>query len=96
MATASRQFQILTKPGGAICNLDCTYCYYLKKQDLYPGGGPFRMADDLLEEYIAQHFEACPTQLVHFSWHGGEPTTLGLDFFRRAVELQRKHLPPGK
>ncbi len=96
MATASQQFQILTKPGGAICNLDCTYCYYLKKQDLYPGGGPFRMADDLLEEYIAQHVEACPTQLVHFSWHGGEPTTLGLDFFRRAVELQRKHLPPGK
>lgn len=96
MATASREFQIFVKPIGAICNLDCRYCYYLKKQHLYPKGESFRMADDLLEEYIVQHIEACPTPLIHFSWHGGEPTILGLDYLRKIVALQRKHQPSGR
>lgn len=96
MATASREFQIFVKPAGAICNLDCRYCYYLKKQHLYPKIESFRMADDLLEEYIVQHIEACPKPLIHFSWHGGEPTILGLDYFRKIVALQRKHQPPGR
>lgn len=96
MARASREFQIFVKPVGALCNLDCRYCYYLKKQHLYPKGESFRMADDLLEEYIVQHIEACPTPLIHLSWHGGEPTILGLDYFRKIVALQRKHQPPGR
>ncbi len=94
MATASREFQVFAKPFGAICNLDCHYCYYLKKQDLYPTGESFRMSDELLEAYIVQHIESCPVPMIRFSWHGGEPTLLGLDYFRKVVSLQRKHQPP--
>ena len=96
MTTAAREFQVLAKPIGAVCNLDCRYCYYLKKKDLYPKAGLFRMADDVLESYIVQHIEACPTELIFFSWHGGEPTVLGLDYFRRIVELQRRHRPAAR
>lgn len=96
MGQASREFQVMVKPVGAVCNLDCGYCYYLKKKDLYPKTKSFRMADDLLEEYIVQHIEACPIELIFFTWHGGEPTILGIDYFRRIVELQQKHLPPGR
>ena len=95
MTRASREFQVFAKPVGAICNLDCHYCYYLKKEHLYPEGESFRMSDDLLEEYIVQHIEASPDPAINFAWHGGEPTVLGLDFFRKAVELQRKHKPAG-
>lgn len=96
MAAASREFQVLVKPIGAVCNLDCRYCYYLGKRDLYPNTRSFRMDDALLERYIVQHIEACPKDLIFFSWHGGEPTLLGLDHFRRIVELQRRHQPPGR
>jgi len=94
MARASREFQVFAKPIGSICNLDCHYCYYLKKEHLYPAGESFRMTDDVLENYIAQHIKASPGQVIRFSWHGGEPTILGLDYFRRIVALQRKHQPP--
>ena len=90
---ASHGFQIMAKPTGAICNLDCVYCYYLKKEDLYPEAKSFRMERDVLEDYIAQHIEACPDPVVDFAWHGGEPTILGLDYFRDIVALQRKHCP---
>ena len=96
MQTASREFQVMVKPIGAVCNLDCRYCYYLSKRELYPAAGPFRMADDLLERYIVQHMDSSPAQSILFSWHGGEPTLLGLDYFRRIVALQRKHRPPGR
>jgi uncharacterized protein len=95
LVKASREFQVFAKPGGALCNLDCRYCYYLKRQHLYPEGESFRMPDALLEEYIVQHIEASPGPIVNFSWHGGEPTALGLDYFRRIVALQRQHQPPG-
>ena len=93
-AKASREFQVMAKPIGAICNLDCHYCYYLKKEFLYPKGESFRMADDLLEKYIVQHIEASPNPLVSFAWHGGEPTILGIDYFQKIVDLQRKHRGP--
>lgn len=94
---ASRPFQIFAKPVGAICNLDCKYCYYLRKEYLYEKKGEsFRMTDDILENYIVQHIEASPDPVVRFSWHGGEPTVLGLDYFRKIVALQRKHQPPGR
>lgn len=96
MTQASREFQIMVKPIGAICNLDCSYCYYLKKEDLYPKGESFRMSDSVLENYIAQHIEAAPKPLVSFSWHGGEPTILGLDYFQKIVALQHKHQRPGQ
>jgi len=93
MAKASRGFQVFAKPIGSICNLGCRYCYYLDKEHLYPSGESFRMADDILERYIAQHVEACPDEVIRFSWHGGEPTVLGLDYFRKIVTLQREYQP---
>ncbi len=93
---ASREFQVMTKPVSTICNLDCHYCYYIKKEDVYPKGASFRMADDLLEEYIVQHIQASPKPMISFAWHGGEPTILGVDYFRKIVSLQRKHLPPDR
>jgi uncharacterized protein len=93
---ASREFQVFAKPAGSICNLDCHYCYYLKKEHLYPKGESFRMPDSILEEYIIQHIDASPGSVITFSWHGGEPTILGLDYFRTIVALQRKHQPPNR
>jgi uncharacterized protein len=96
MVKASREFQIFTKPIGSICNLNCYYCYYLKKKHLYPKDKSFRMPDEILEEYIVQHIDASPETIIRFSWHGGEPTILGLDYFRKIVELQQKHQPSNK
>jgi uncharacterized protein len=93
MAKAARPYQVFAKPNGSICNLGCDYCYYLKKRSLYPGEKSFRMPEDILEEYILQHIAACPDPVIPFSWHGGEPTLVGLGYFRRIVELQRKHRP---
>ena len=89
-------FQVFAKPGGPTCNLDCSYCYYLEKDRLYPDTGSFRMTDDLLEEYIVQHIEASAGNVIRFSWHGGEPTVLGVDYFRKIVALQRKHRRRGR
>ena len=93
MARAARSFQVFAKPAGPACNLACRYCYYLEKDRLYPEGEAFRMPEILLEEYIVQHIEASPDEIVRFSWHGGEPTVLGLDYFRTIVALQRRHRP---
>lgn len=93
---AVQAFQIFAKPCGAVCNLDCTYCYYLGKESLYSRSVPPRMPDDVLESYIVQHINAAPVDEVAFSWHGGEPTVLGLDYFRKIVSLQRRHLPAGR
>jgi uncharacterized protein len=96
MKKTSRSFQVFVKPAGALCNLACRYCYYLEKDGLHPKGKPHRMPDDILEEYIVQHIEASPDEVIRFSWHGGEPTVLGIDFFRKVVDLQRKHRPPSR
>ncbi len=96
MAKASREFQIFAKPIGSICNLDCHYCYYLKKEHLYPKGESWRMSDEILEEYIVQHINASPGPEIRFSWHGGEPTVLGLDYFHKIVALQNKHQPSNR
>jgi uncharacterized protein len=96
VVTASREFQIFAKPVGAICNLDCHYCYYLKKEQLYPETKSFRMSEDVLEEYIVQQIDVSPGREISFSWHGGEPTILGLDYFHKIVALQRKHQPPDR
>ena len=96
MVKASRDFQVFVKPIGALCNLDCQYCYYLKKEHLYPKGETFQMSDETLEDYIVQHVDASPEAVIRFSWHGGEPTLLGLNFFRKIVALQRKYRPPNK
>ena len=93
MDKTSRDFQVFVKPIGSICNLSCEYCYYLKKIQLYPGGESFCMPDIILEEYIVQHIEASAEPVIRFSWHGGEPTLLGLDYFRKIVAIQRKYQP---
>jgi uncharacterized protein len=86
-------FHLLAKPTGPICNLDCEYCFFLSKEMLYPGDR-FRMADELLENYLRQLLESHRTPDVSVAWQGGEPTMMGLDFFRRSVELVEKHRRP--
>jgi uncharacterized protein len=91
-----REFQIFVKPVGARCNLRCRYCYYLDKISV-PGSeyGPL-MSDEVLEKYVIQHIEASSEQTVFFSWHGGEPLLAGIDFYRKAVALQKKYIPSGR
>jgi uncharacterized protein len=88
---ADSGFHILTKPIGPICNLDCKYCFYLEKEVLYPHVSKWSMPDDVLEAYVRQYIEAQPAEVVHFAWQGGEPTLLGVDYFRRIVQLQSKY-----
>ncbi|MGZ7087766.1 MAG: radical SAM protein, partial [Ilumatobacteraceae bacterium] len=89
-------FHVMAKPTGAICNLDCEYCFFLSKEMLYPGSR-FRMAEELQEAYIRQLLEAharAPEVVV--AWQGGEPTMMGLDFFRRSIEVQHTYARPGQ
>ena len=86
----------MTKPIGPICNLDCKYCFYLEKEKLYPGASSFRMTDEVLESYVRQYIEAQETPEISFAWQGGEPTLMGVEFFRRVVDLQQRYCPPGK
>ena len=91
-----RAFHLLAKPTGAVCNLDCSYCFFLSKEMLYPGSR-FRMADELLEQYVKQLIEAhAGVPEVAIAWQGGEPTLMGVDFFRRSVELAEGYLQPGQ
>lgn len=90
---APAAFHMLAKPTGPICNLDCEYCFFLSKEMLYPGDR-FRMADEMLETYLQQLLESHSTAQVTVAWQGGEPTMMGLDFFRRSVELVHKHRKP--
>jgi len=93
-AAAPYAFHLLAKPTGAVCNLDCSYCFFLSKEMLYPGSR-FRMADELLETYIRQLIEShARAPEVAIAWQGGEPTMMGVDFFRRAVELANRYLLP--
>lgn len=83
-------FHVMAKPAGPNCNLRCEYCFYLEKHDVL-GLGAARMDDELLERFIRQRIESGVGPEVEFAWQGGEPTLAGLPFFRRVVELQRKH-----
>lgn len=92
----ARPFHVMAKPTGAVCNLDCAYCFYLSKEELYPGSG-FRMPDAVLESYVggllAAH-EGSPEVTVAFQ--GGEPTLMGIEFFERVLQLEREHARPGQ
>src|SRR5664280_362328 len=92
---APPSFHVLAKPTGAICNLDCSYCFFLSKEELYPGS-EFRMSDDLLTLYLRQLLESHAGPEVTVAWQGGEPTMMGLDFFRRAVDLVTELVRPGQ
>ena len=90
----SEPFVVMAKPVGAVCNLDCEYCYYLPKAAA-GGDGPARMTPEVLEAYVRAMVEAAPGPVVHFVWHGGEPTLAGIDFYRRAVDIEREVAPAG-
>lgn len=83
-------FHMVAKPTGAICNLDCSYCFYLEKESLYPGRD-HRMNDQVLESFIAQYIAAQQGDEVHFLWQGGEPTLLGVGYYRQVESLQQKY-----
>jgi len=87
-------FHLLAKPTGAACNLDCAYCFFLDKEAFYPGSA-FRMSDEMLERYLRQLIEAHAVDQVTIAWQGGEPTLMGLDFYRRAITLAEKYRRPG-
>jgi uncharacterized protein len=89
-------FHVMIKPAGSACNLNCTYCFYLSKATLPDGPGLRNMSDETLELLIRGYIEDVTTPEVVFTWQGGEPTLRGLDFFRRAVALQKKHAKPGQ
>ncbi|MFZ2286467.1 MAG: anaerobic sulfatase maturase [Bacteroidales bacterium] len=95
MSSEYREFQVFVKPVGARCNLVCSYCYYPGKKDLITPPPGVRMPDDLLELYIRQHIEASTEPEIFFSWHGGEPTLAGLNFYRKALKYQERYRPSG-
>lgn len=88
--TGPSVFNIMIKPCGSVCNLDCRYCYYLDKASLYGGHEP-KMSDELLEKVIKDYAESVDMPEITFNWHGGEPLVAGIDFYRKAVELERKY-----
>ena len=90
-ALLPRSFSVIVKPTGAACNLSCEYCYYREKDALYPPTASRRMSDAVLESFTRQYIESQPQGEVVFSWQGGEPTLLGVQFFRRAVEIQKRY-----
>jgi len=94
--SASRQkegtqqgLHVVAKPIGPVCNLNCEYCFYLEKQGLFSPGEQYRMSDDVLSAFITNYITSQPTPTVEFVWQGGEPTLLGIDFFKRVIELQK-------
>ena len=83
-------FNIMLKPAGSLCNLDCNYCYYLDKAGIYGGKEPI-MSEEMLETVVREYIAANDVPEVMFNWHGGEPLILGLDFYRKAIELEHKY-----
>ncbi len=80
---------VVAKPIGPACNLNCEYCFYLEKQALFAAGEQYRMSDKVLSAFITNYITSQPTPVVEFVWQGGEPTLLGIDFFKRVIELQK-------
>ncbi len=95
MIKTSREFQVFAKSVGSVCNLNCSYCYYLDKKNLYPDLDHFLMTDEILENYIIQHIEASTEDLITFSWHGGEPLLAGIWFYEKVLTFQKKNVPAG-
>ena len=87
-------FHILAKPTGAICNLNCSYCFFLAKEHLYPHSR-FRMTDEVLESYLHQYLAAQRIPRATIAWQGGEPTLMGLDFYRRSIAYEQKYARSG-
>lgn len=82
---------VMLKPVGAVCNLRCSYCYYLDKKDLYPDDKQFVMSDTLLEKFIEEYINSQTMPQVLFTWHGGETLMRNIDFYKKAIALQKKY-----
>ncbi len=95
-ARANRRFHVMAKPAGSACNLDCAYCFYLSKRVLPGGPGSGHMPDEVLERFVKDYIDSVTSDEVVFSWQGGEPTLLGLEFFEKVVALQKKHARAGQ
>src|SRR5437016_2078822 len=89
--TRPTAFHVMTKPIGPICNLDCKYCFYLEKEKLYPDKSNWRMPENVLERYVQQYICAQDVPEITFAWQGGEPTLMGVEFFKRVVGYQQKY-----
>ncbi len=89
--SVTQPFNLMAKPNGPICNLDCKYCFYLEKENLYSGNPNFKMSEDILELFIKQKIEANPGNEISFVWQGGEPTLMGVEYYKKVVELQYKY-----
>ena len=90
-----RRFHVMAKPGGSKCNIDCQYCFYLHKEELLDQPKEVRMDDETLEAFIKSYIESQDGEEIVFSWQGGEPTLLGLDYYKKVVEFQKKYQPEG-
>lgn len=90
-APFAKPLYVMLKPVGAICNLRCSYCYYLEKKDLYPDDKQFVMSDALLEKFVKEYIESQTTSAVVFTWHGGETLMRNIDFYKKAILLQKKY-----
>lgn len=89
-----KEFVVMVKPIGSLCNMRCSYCYYLEADN---GAAPMqRMSEDVLEAFIRNYCESSAGEVISFTWHGGEPTLAGLPFYQKAVELEKRYCPPGK
>jgi len=88
-STSAQGIHVVAKPMGPACNLACEYCFYLEKQALFGTGEKYRMSDEVLSAFITNYITSQPTPVVEFVWQGGEPTLLGIDFFKRMIKLQR-------
>ena len=84
-------FHLMAKPAGPRCNMRCHYCFYTEKEALLGSGQQVKMSDEALEAYVRNYIEVAEGPEVNFAWQGGEPTLMGLDFFRRAVDLQKQY-----
>ena len=88
---SNHAFHLMAKPAGPACNLKCDYCFYVEKQAFFKKKSPLKMSDEVLEAYTKKYIEAQPGPAIEFAWQGGEPTLLGIDFFKRALAFQRKY-----
>lgn len=87
----AKPLYVMLKPAGAHCNLACKYCYYLEKNNLYQNSHRHLMTDEMLEQFTREYIEAQTMPQVLFTWHGGEPLMRSIDFYKKALELQKKY-----
>jgi len=88
--SSAQGIHVVAKPIGPVCNLNCEYCFYLEKKALFGSGEQYRMSDKVLSAFIINYITSQPTPVVEFLWQGGEPTLLGIDFFKRVLDFQKR------